>query len=338
MRVRVKGGCSSMTAWSGHEAEPRTLRERLLQSLEWRCIGPHRGGRVVAVAGDVADPRMFYFGACAGGVWKSADGGITWRCVSDGFFTTAAVGSIAVSESDPNVVYAGTGETSIRGNVSHGDGLYRSSDGGRTWTNQGLGDTRHIGKLQIHPRDPNLVYVAALGHAFGPNEERGVFRTKDGGATWEKVLYKSPQAGSHDLAMDPSNPRILYAAIWQTRRYPHALVSGGEECGLWRSTDGGDTWDELTRKPGLPTGMLGKIGVAASRAQPGRVWALIEAEDGAMFRSDDYGETWSRHSEKSLLRTRPWYYMHVTADPQDAETVYVQNYGLWRSTDGGATF
>jgi photosystem II stability/assembly factor-like uncharacterized protein len=315
-----------------------TLGESLLTALPWRCIGPHRGGRVVAVAGDVSNRRIFYFGACAGGVWKTTDSGLTWRNVSDGFFTTAAVGAIAVAQSDPNVIYAGTGETSIRNQVSHGDGVYRSTDGGRSWVNVGLRDTRHIGKIQIDPRDPNLVYIAALGRAFGPNEERGVFRTRDGGRTWEKVLYKSARAGSHDVSMDPSNPRILYAAVWQTQRYPHALISGGEECGIWRSSDGGDTWEEITRNPGLPQGLLGKIGVAASPARPGRVWALVEAEDGAMFRSDDYGDSWTRLSEQSLLRTRPWYYMHVTADTQDAETVYVQNYSLWKSNDGGATF
>ena len=315
-----------------------SLTDRVLSSLEYRCIGPHRGGRVVAVAGDVSDPMTFYFGACAGGVWKTTDGGQTWCNVSDGFFTTAAVGAIAVSESDPNVIYVGTGETCIRNNVSHGDGVYKSTDGGRTWTNMGLRDTRHIGKIVIHPENPDLVYVAALGHAFGPNEERGVFRSKDGGRTWEKVLYKSPRAGSHDITMDRNNPRILYAAIWQAQRYPYKLENGGEECGLWRSFDGGDTWEEITRNPGLPQGLLGKIGVAASPAKPGRVWAIIEAEDGAVFRSDDYGNTWIRLSEQSLLRTRPWYYMHITADPKDPDTVWVQNYSLWKSTDGGATF
>jgi photosystem II stability/assembly factor-like uncharacterized protein len=320
------------------DAQTTILGESLVTALPWRSIGPHRGGRVVAVAGDVTDRQTFYFGACAGGVWKTTDGGLTWRNVSDGYFTTAAVGAIAVANSDPNVIYAGTGETSIRNQVSHGDGVYRSTDGGRSWVNVGLRDTRHIGKIHIHPHDADLVYVAALGHAFGPNEERGVFRTRDGGRTWEKVLYKSPRAGSHDVSMDPTNPRILYAAVWQTQRFPHALISGGEECGIWRSTDGGDTWEEITRRPGLPAGLLGKIGVAASPAQPGRVWALVEAEDGAMFRSDDYGDSWVRLSEQSLLRTRPWYYMHVTADTQDAETVYVQNYSLWKSNDGGATF
>ncbi|HLI52165.1 MAG TPA: glycosyl hydrolase, partial [Thermomicrobiaceae bacterium] len=205
------------------------------------------------------------------------------------------------------------------------------------WTNVGLADTRHIGKILIHPTNPDIVYVAALGHAYGPNEERGVYRTTDGGKSWEKILYKSPRAGSHDIAMDPHNPSVLFASIWQAQRYPHALISGGEECGLWRSLDGGDSWEEISRKPGLPTGLLGKIGVAASPAQRGRVWALIEAEDGALFRSDDFGEHWQRQSEEPLLRTRPWYYMHVTADTTDPDTVYVQNYGLWKSIDGGAT-
>jgi photosystem II stability/assembly factor-like uncharacterized protein len=316
-------------------ADPTTA---VLNAPGWRNIGPHRGGRVVAVAGDVATLGQFYFGACAGGVWKTSDSGITWRNVSDGFFGTAAIGALAVSESDPNVVYAGTGETSIRNQVSHGDGVYRSTDAGRTWSHLGLSDTRHIGKIQIHPRDPDTVYVAALGHAFGPNEERGVFRSRDGGASWERVFRRSERAGTHDLAMDLNNPRILYAPSWQVRRYPHALDSGGEESGLFRSFDGGYSWEEIGRKPGLPKGMFGKIGVAASRARPGRVWALIEAEDGALFRSDDYGDTWIRLSEQSTLRTRPWYYMHVTADPVDPETVYVQNYGIWKSTDAGATF
>jgi photosystem II stability/assembly factor-like uncharacterized protein len=319
-------------------ASASSIRQSLLGSLDWRLIGPHRGGRVVAVAGDVSDPATFYFGACAGGVWKTDDGGTSWHNVSDGFFSTAAVGAIAVSESDPNVVYAGTGEACIRNDASHGDGVYRSTDGGRTWRNVGLRDTRHIGKIQIHPRDPDTVYVAALGHAYGPNEERGVFRTRDGGRSWERILYKSPRAGSHDVSLDPNNPRILFAAIWQVQRYPHTLVSGGEECGLWRSTDGGDTWEEVSRNPGLPTGLLGKIGVAVSPARSGRVWAVVEADDGGVFRSDDGGESWIRLSEQSLLRTRPWYYMHITADPTDPDTVWAQNYSLWKSIDGGASF
>ncbi len=318
--------------------QTQEIRQQLLDNLEWRCIGPHRGGRVVAVAGDVSNPMIFYFGACAGGVWKTTDGGQYWRNVSDGFFNTAAVGALAVSASDPNVIYAGTGETSIRGNVSHGDGIYKSTDGGLNWRHMGLTDTRHIGKIQIHPHNPDIVYVAALGHAFGPNSERGVFRSLDGGSTWARVLYKSDRAGSHDVSMDVNNPRILYAAIWQAQRYPHKLESGGTECGLWRSMDGGESWQEISRRPGLPTGLLGKIGVAASPAKAGRVWSVIEAEDGAVFRSDDYGETWIRLSEQSLLRTRPWYYMHITADTQDPDTVWIQNYSLWKSIDGGKSF
>lgn len=314
------------------------LRKQLLSSLRWRCIGPHRGGRVVAVAGDAADPMTFYFGACAGGVWKTTDGGQYWHNISDGFFNTAAVGALAVSVSDPNVLYAGTGETTIRGNVSHGDGVYKSTDAGRSWQHMGLADTRHIGRILIHPKNPDIVYVAALGHAFGPNNERGVYRSLDGGVRWQRVLYKSDRAGSHDMALDVSNPRILYAAVWQAQRYPYKLENGGPECGLWRSSDGGDTWEEISRKPGLPAGLLGKIGVAASPAKPGRVWALVEADDGAVFRSDDYGETWTRLSEQALLRTRPWYYMHITADPQDPDTVWVQNYSLWKSIDGGKAF
>jgi photosystem II stability/assembly factor-like uncharacterized protein len=316
----------------------QTALQSTLDSLQWRNIGPFRGGRVVAVAGDVSEPMTFYMGACAGGVWKTEDGGVSWRNISDGFFNTAAIGALAVSESDPNVIYAGTGETSIRNQVSHGDGVYRSDDAGRTWRHLGLSDTRYIGKIQIHPEDPDTVYVGALGHAFGPNEERGVFRTTDGGETWEKVLHISPNTGCHDVSMDRNNPRILYAVAWQVQRYPHILWSGGWESGLWRSFDGGDTWEDITRNYGLPQGMIGKAGIVASPAQPGRVYAVVEAEDGAVFRSDDYGDTWERGSEQSLLRTRPWYYMHITADPVDPDTVWVQNYQLWKSIDAGKSF
>ncbi|MCY4465079.1 MAG: glycosyl hydrolase [Chloroflexi bacterium] len=310
----------------------------LLAKLKWRCIGPHRGGRVVAVAGDPQQKQSFYFGACAGGVWKTTDGGLYWRNISDGYFGTAAVGALAVAPSAPQILYAGTGESTIRGNVSHGDGVYKSSDGGRSWQHVGLRETRHIGKIAIHPQDPDTLYVAAFGRAFGQSDERGVYRSQDGGASWQLVLYKSARAGSHDISLDPQDPRILFAAIWQAQRYPHKLDSGGEDCGLWRSLDGGDSWQEISRRSGLPTGLLGKIGVAVSPAKSGRVWAVVEAEDGAVFRSDDYGESWTRGSEQSLLRTRPWYYMHITADTQDADTVYVQNYGCWKSTDAGDSF
>ncbi len=306
--------------------------------LDWRLVGPHRGGRVVAVAGDPQSPMVFYFGACAGGVWKTTDGGDYWENVSDGFFNTAAIGAIAVAPSDPNVIYAGTGETTIRSNVSHGDGVYKSTDGGKTWRNMGLAATRHIAKIRIHPQNPDLVYVAALGHAWGPNEERGLYRSRDGGETWERVLHRGDRAGAIDLSMDPNNLRILYVAFWEAQRFPHALSSGGPGSGLFKSSDGGDTWTELTNNPGLPDGLKGKIGVAASPAQADRVWALVEAKDGGLFRSDDGGQTWQRLSEDAELRRRAWYYMHIYADPQDPETVWVLNLQCWKSTDGGRTF
>ncbi|HVX30897.1 MAG TPA: glycosyl hydrolase [Nitrolancea sp.] len=314
------------------------MDEKLLQSLEWRSIGPHRAGRVVAVAGDPNETGTFYFGGCAGGVWKTTSGGSYWENVSDGFLKVSAIGALEVAPSDPNVIYAGTGEACLRSNISHGDGVYKSTDGGHSWTNVGLSDTRHIGRMAVDPTNADVVFVAALGHAWGKNTERGVFRTKDGGKSWEKVLYKNDGAGAVDVSLDPSNPRVVYATIWQVQRHPHTLNSGGPDSGLWRSLDGGDTWEDITRNPGLPTGVLGKIGVAASGAKPGRVWALIEAEDGALFRSDDYGATWSRINEEGDLRRRPWYYMHIFADPQDENEVWILNLNCWKSTDGGKTF
>ena len=310
----------------------------LFKSLRWRLIGPHRGGRVVAVYGDPSDRETFYFGACAGGVWKSTDGGLYWENVSDGYLKTAAVGAIAVSTSDPNVIYVGTGETTIRGNVSHGDGVYKSTDAGKTWTNMGLKETRHIASIQIHPHDPDIVYAAAFGHVWGPNRERGVYRSTDGGKTWTQVLFKNEESGAIDLSMDPHNPRNLYVSFWEAQRHPHKLNSGGPGSALYKSSDGGDTWTDITRNPGLPKGVLGKMGIVVSPAQTNRVYAIIEAEDGAFFRSDDGGANWKRLSEEGGLRGRPWYYMHVFADPKDADTCYVLDYSLWKSIDGGATF
>lgn len=308
-------------------------------ALKWRCIGPSRGGRVVAVAGDANDPMTFYFGACAGGVWKTVDGGVYWRCVTDGFLTSATIGALAVARSDSNVVYAGTGETTIRIDVSFGDGLYRSTDAGLTWSHMGLRETRHIGRIVVHPTDPDLVYVAALGDAFGANEERGVYRSRNGGVTWEKVLYRGPDAGAVDLSMDPSNPRILFAGFWQARRNFWNLSSGGEGSGLFRSTDGGDTWQEIAGN-GFPDGMLGKVGVSVSPARAGRVYALVEAEGDktGLYRSDDYGGSWTQVSRHRDLMHRPWYYTHVFACPDQADTVYVTNLQMWKSTDGGVGF
>lgn len=308
--------------------------------LKWRCIGPFRGGRVVAVAGDVSKLGTFYFGACAGGIWKTEDAGQYWECISDGFLNTASVGALAVSEVDPNVIYAGMGESTIRIDVSHGDGIYKSTDAGRTWQHMGLEDTRHIGKVRIHPQNPDIVYVAALGHAFGPNQQRGVFKSVDGGKNWQHVLFKSENAGAVDLSIDIQNPRIIYTSIWQARRSFYDITSGGPDSGIWMSRDGGDTWHDITQNKGLPKGVLGKIGIAASPAKSGRVWALIEAGDnqGGMYRSDDYGETWQFVAQNDQLISRAWYYMHLTADPQDADTIYVNNLSLWKSTDGGATY
>ncbi|HYT81881.1 MAG TPA: glycosyl hydrolase [Gemmatimonadales bacterium] len=315
-----------------------TFDTTLYNALEWREIGPFRGGRSTAVAGHAGQPYTFYFGATGGGVWKTTDGGLTWQPVSDKDFRTGSIGAIEVAPSDANVVYVGTGESPLRGNVSPGDGVYRSTDAGKTWTPVGLRDAGQIGAIRVHPADANLVYVAALGHAFGPNSERGVFRSRDGGKTWDKILFRSDSGGAIDLAMDPVNPRILYAAFWQARRGPWYLSSGGPGSGLFKSTDGGDTWKEITRNEGLPEGVIGKIGVTVSGGNHDRVWAIVEADEGGVFRSDDGGETWRRTNEERNLRQRAWYYTHIHADPRDAETVYVLNTGLYRSVDGGRTF
>ncbi len=342
MVVLIGGIALLSEAWSApvqrERGRPVTFDSSLYQALEWRSIGPYRGGRVTAVAGIPGQAETYYFGATGGGVWKTEDGGLSWKCVSDGFFRTGSVGAIAVSESDPNVVYVGMGEAPIRGNVSHGDGIYRSTDAGKSWKQVGLADTSQISRIRIHPHNPELAYVAALGHVFGPNVDRGVFRTIDGGKTWEKILFRDNKTGAIDLVLDPSNPRVIYATLWEAGRTPHSLTSGGPGSGLFRSVDGGATWLEISRNKGLPQGTLGKIGVAVSPARPERVWAIIEAEDGGVFRSDDGGETWERVNEERRLRQRAWYYSRIYADPQDAETVYVLNTGFYRSTDGGKTY
>ena len=311
---------------------------KMLNAVKWRCIGPPRGGRVVAVAGDPSDPGTFYFGACAGGVWKTEDGGTYWENVSDGYFNTASVGAIAVSDCEPSVVYAGMGEACIRLDVTHGDGVYRSNDGGHSWVHLGLEDTRHISRVRIHPTNPDIVFAAALGHAFGPNEQRGIFRSTDGGKNWENVLYKSENAGAGDLSIDPGNPNLLFAGIWQVRRNFWNLTSGGPDSGLWRSRDGGDTWEDVSSNPGLPDLPFGRIGVAISPAKAGRIYATVEAGEPGVYRSDDFGDTWELVSDNRDLQGRPWYYQHIFADPQDADTAWVLNYGAWKSVDGGRTW
>jgi len=312
--------------------------ETLFDALEWRMVGPYRGGRVVAVAGVPSQPYVYYMGATGGGVWKTINGGATWEPVSDEDFTSGSIGAIAVAPSDPNVVYVGTGEACIRGNTSPGDGVYMSTDAGKTWKHVGLRDAGQIGGIVVHPTDPNVVYVAVLGHAFGSNETRGVFRSRDGGATWEKVLYRDANAGGIDLAMDPNNPRVLYAALWQARRMPWGMESGGPGSGLFKTTDGGETWTEISRNDGLPKGTLGKIGVTVAPVNSDRVWAIVEAEDGGVFRSDDAGLTWAKVNDDRSLRQRAWYYTHIYADPENVNTVYVLNVRFWKSTDGGKTY
>lgn len=303
----------------------------------FREIGPYRGGRSCAVAGVPGDPLTYYFGGTGGGVWKTEDAGQTWDNVSDGFFG-GSIGAVAVSAWDPNVIYVGGGEKTVRGNVSHGYGVWRSTDAGKTWTSLGLDDTRHVGRIRIHPRNPDVVYVAAMGHLFGPNEQRGLFRSTDGGASWEKILYVNDEVGCVDLAMDPTNPRILYASFWRVKRTPYSLESGGEGSSLWKSTDGGDTWTEITRNDGLPGGTIGINCMTVSPLDPDRVWAIVEADDGGVFRSDDAGETWTRTSDDRNLRQRAWYYTRIYADTKDVDTVYVLNVQFWRSKDGGREF
>ena len=312
------------------------VSDSLFKGMKWRLVGPFRGGRVLAVEGVPGDPNTYYFGGVAGGVWKSTDGGLNWVPLFDKE-PVSSIGSIAVAPSDPNVIYVGTGEACIRGNISFGDGVYKSLDGGKTWKNVGLQDTRQIGKVIVDPHNPDVVFVAALGHTYGPNAERGVFRSMDGGKTWEKVLYKDDKTGAIDIIFDPSNSHMLFAALWEANRTPYGLTSGGPGSGLYKSGDGGTTWKRL-EGDGLPKGALGRIGVSVSGADSNRVYALIEAEEGGLYRSDDGGEKWTRVNEDHRFRQRGWYFTHIFADPKSVDTLYILNVGLFRSTDGGKTF
>ena len=305
--------------------------------LEFRNIGPFRGGRVTAVTGVRGEPLVYYFGSTGGGLWKTSDGGATWRPIADKFLKTASVGAVAVAESDTNVVFAGMGQAPIRGNTSHGDGVYKSTDAGETWTNVGLQDTQQISRVRIHPKDPDVVYVAAQGHVWGSNPDRGIYRTLDGGKTWKKVLFVDDKTGASDLIMDPTNPRILYAAFWQVYRKPWAMESGGTGGGLYKSADGGDTWKRLTE--GLPQGVVGKVTVSVSASRPSRVWAMVgHAEKGGLYRSDDGGEKWALVNGSHRITQRGWYYSRIYADPRNADTIYVTNIDFLKSIDGGKTF
>jgi len=304
------------------------------KGMKYRLVGPFRGGRSLTAAGVAGDPTTYYFGATGGGVWKSTDGAMTWNAVFDK--QTGSIGSLAVAPSDPNVIYVGTGEACIRGNISQGDGIFKSVDGGKTWHNVGLRDSRAIGKVIIDPKNADVVYVAALGHPFGPNSERGVFRTIDGGKTWDKVLSKDENTGAIDVAFDPRNSHILFASLWEARRTPWGLSSGGPGSGVYRSSDSGSTWKRL-EEHGLPAGPYGKIGIAVA-ANSDRVYALIEAPAGGLYRSDDGGDTWELLNSDRAFWQRAWYYMHIIADPQSADVVYIANVDFYKSSDGGHTF
>nr|WKN36348.1 glycosyl hydrolase [Tunicatimonas sp. TK19036] len=317
---------------------PDTTSTDFFEGMKWRNIGPHRGGRSLGIAGSPQRKDEYYFGAVGGGLWKTVDGGLNWKPVTDGQLNSSSVGAVAVSETNPDIVYIGTGETQLRGNIMQGDGVYKSTDAGKTWKNVGLKETQAIARVRIHPTNPDIVYVAALGHPYGPNEERGIFKTEDGGETWKKVLYKSDEAGGADLIIDRTNPEVVYASLWQVYRTPWKMWGGGGDSGLFKSTDGGDTWTELTRKPGMPEGTVGKIGVTVSPVDPQRVWAIVESDSGGVYRSDDAGETWKLVNNERKLRQRAFYYSRIYADPLDKDGVYGLNVGFYKSSDGGVNF
>jgi photosystem II stability/assembly factor-like uncharacterized protein len=310
----------------------------LFDDLEYRMIGPYRGGRSTAVTGIAGKPDTYFMGTTGGGVWKTTNSGQDWKNISDGHFDVASIGGIDVANSDPNVIYVGTGSACMRGNIQTGRGVYKSTDGGESWSFVGLEDAGLIGKVAVHPDDADIAYIAAVGHPFGHNEQRGVFRTTDGGDTWEKVLYISDSTGVVDLALNPKNPREIYAGLWTAERKPWTMISGSKEGGIYKSTDGGDNWKRL--KGGLPRGIVGKTSVTVSPAKPERVWALIEAPEpkGGLYRSDDHGKTWKQVNDNRNHLQRSWYYTHIYADPKDENTVYSLNVGFYKSVDGGKTF
>ncbi len=312
--------------------------ETFFNNFEWRNIGPNRGGRSLSSMGSPGRPNEYYFGATGGGLWKTTDGGNTWFPVTDGKITSSSIGAVAVAETNPDIVYIGGGETQLRGSITQGDGVYRSTDGGETWRHVGLRETQAIARIRIHPTDPDIVYVAALGHPYGDNEQRGIFRSKDGGNSWEKILYKSPKAGGVDISIDRTNPKVIYASLWQVYRRAWKMWGGGPFSGIYKSTDGGDTWTELTKNPGMPEGPIGKIGMTVSPADANRVWAIVEAPEGGVFRSDDGGKSWERTNDDRKIRQRHFYYSRIVADPWDRETVYALNTRLYKSMDGGVTF
>jgi photosystem II stability/assembly factor-like uncharacterized protein len=319
------------------DAQTQAIDPALLNAYRWRLIGPDRGGRSIAVAGVKGRPREAYFGATGGGLWKTTDAGNNWAPVTDGQITSSSVGAVAVSESNPDLVYIGMGESCIRGNIMPGDGVYKSSDAGKTWAHAGFRNVDAIAKIRIHPTNPDIVYVAAFGVYYGPSEERGVFKTTDGGKTWKRTLFKDPRTGAVDIVIDANNPNVLYAALWEAYRIEYQMSSGGPGSGMYKSTDGGDTWTEITRNAGLPSGVVGRIGLANTKADSNRVYALVENENGGLFVSDDAGASWKLINTSRAVRQRAFYYTHVFGDPSNKDVVYMQNTALFRSTDGGKT-
>lgn len=319
--------------------EPTTAADAsLYNQMKWRNIGPNRGGRSLGSTGSPGRPNEYYFGATGGGLWKTTDGGNEWFPVTDGQVSSSSVGAVAVAETNPDIVFIGMGEVQLRGSITQGDGVYKSADGGKTWRHMGLRESQAIARIRIHPTNPDIVFVAALGHPYGDHPERGVFKSSDGGITWKKVLYANPGAGAVDLIIDRTNPKILYATTWQVQRKAWKMWGGGGDSKLWKSEDGGETWRDLTQNPGMPEGPVGKIGVTVSPANSNRVWAIVEAAEGGVFRSDDAGKTWERTNAERKLRQRAFYYSRIYADPWDSETVYCLNTGFYKSTDGGKTF
>src|SRR5580698_7883072 len=348
--IRFSATLFALAAFSA----PPAIDPAVFGSLQWRSVGPARGGRSITSAGSASRPLEYYFGATGGGLWKTNDGGLTWRPVTDGQINSSSVGEVAVSESNPDVVYIGMGETELRGNIMQGDGVYKSADAGKTWKHMGLDNTQAIARIRVNPANPDIVYAAALGHPYTPNAERGVFRSKDGGQTWQKILYRDDHSGAVDLCLDPHNPNVLFAAIWDVNRTPWGLTSGGPGSGLFKSVDGGDTWKEITRNPGLPQlgpnslktglklegdpGIIGKIGVAVSDADSNRVYAIIENANGGVYSSDDAGATWKLINEERNVRQRAFYYTRIYADPKAKDTVYALNTSFFKSTNGGKNF
>jgi photosystem II stability/assembly factor-like uncharacterized protein len=317
--------------------QAQTYEEKLYDAVQWRLVGPHRGGRSATVAGVASERNTFYFGATGGGVWKTTDGGRTWSNISDGYFG-GSIGAVAVADSDSNIIYVGGGEKTVRGNVSYGYGFWKSIDAGKTWESLGMEETRFISRIRIHPTNPDVVYAAVLGDIFKPTEMRGVYKSTDGGKSWDRKLFVNPQAGAVDLILDPNDPEVMYASTWELKRTPYSLESGGPGSKMFKSTDGGETWKEISRNKGLPEGILGIMGITVSPLNSNRLWAIVENLNGGVFRSDDGGETWEKTNEDRNLRQRAWYYSRIYADTQSDSTVYVMNVSYHKSTDGGKTF